>query len=81
MMNKLVGLIQGGRDTASMGRVLLWLFVAIAIYFWFCRPVEAFPSSLEFIMGSTLAYNLGGKAINKFGKRKHEQEWNSDDSI
>lgn len=63
----LSGLVVGGRDTASMGRVLLWLFVGLAVYFWLCRPPEAFPSSLEFAMASALAYNLGGKAVNKFG--------------
>ena len=61
------GLLIGGRETVSMGRALLWLFVGIAVYFWFCRPVEAFPSSLEFALGSALAYNLGGKAVKQLG--------------
>ena len=69
----LSGLVVGGRETVSMGRALLWLFVGIAVYFWFCRPPEAFPSSLEFALGSALAYNLGGKAVNKFGGRPSDR--------
>ena len=69
-MHKLTGLVSGTRETLSMGRVLLWVFVGVALYFWFCRPVEAFPSSLESALGFALAYNLGGKAVNNFSRRK-----------
>ncbi len=62
------GLLVGGRDTISMGRSLLWIFVALSIYFWLFRPIEAFPPSLEFALGSALAYNLGGKAVNRLGR-------------
>ena len=68
-MNKLAGLVTGTRETLSMGRVLLWLFVAVALYFWFCRPAVDFPGSLESALGFALAYNLGGKAVNNFSRR------------
>lgn len=77
-MNKLAGLVVGGRETFSMGRVLLWLIFGLAVYFWLGRPVADFPPSLEFALGSALAYNLGGKAVNNFSRRG--QRCDSDDT-
>ena len=68
-MKKLSGLVVGTRDTISMGRVLLWVFVALAAYFWLGRPVSEFPPSLEVALISALGYNLGGKAVNQFSRR------------
>lgn len=67
-MKKLAGLVVGGRDTVSMGRAILWIFVGLSIYFWLGRAVEAFPPSLETALGFALAYNLGGKAVNNFSR-------------
>ncbi|MDR1044694.1 MAG: hypothetical protein LBP33_06190, partial [Candidatus Adiutrix sp.] len=69
-MSTFTGLVKGTRDTLSMGRVLLWLFVFVSLYFWFARPPEAFPGSLESALGFALAYNLGGKAVNNFSRRR-----------
>lgn len=67
-MKKLAGLIVGGRETISMGRAILWIFVGLSVYFWLARAVEAFPPSLETALGFALAYNLGGKAVNNFNR-------------
>ncbi len=67
--NALTGLVIGGRETLSLGRVAFWLVFGLAVFFWLARPVEAFPPSLETALGFVLAYNLGSKGINNFGRR------------
>lgn len=73
-MNKLAGLVVGYRETASLGRVAFWAVFGLCVYFWLARPVDAFPSSLEFALVSTMAYNLGGKAVNKFSRPERRPE-------
>ena len=68
-MKRLSGLVVGTRATLSMGRVLLWVFVGLAVYFWLGRPAADFPPSLEVALISALGYNLGGKAVNQFSRR------------
>ena len=75
----LAGLVIGGRDTASMGRVAFWLVFGLAIYFWLGRPVEAFPPSLESALGFVLAYNLGGKAVGQFSRRGRREDGDDDE--
>ncbi len=73
-MTTLKGLVVGGRKTLSLGRVAFWLVFGLAVYFWLGRPVEAFPPSLEMALGFVLAYNLGSKGINAFGRRGRPPE-------
>lgn len=68
-MNKFAGLVVGYRETASLGRVAFWAVFGLCVYFWLARPPEAFPASLETALGFTMAYNLGGKAVNNFSRR------------
>ncbi len=68
-MNKLAGLLVGGRNTASLGRVAFWLVFGLCVYFWLGQPVEAFPDSLDGALYTVLGYNLGGKAVNNFSRR------------
>ena len=79
MRAALSGLVVGGRDTASLGRVAFWLVFGLAVYFWLARPVEAFPPSLETALGFVLAYNLGGKAVNNFSRRGRRDECEDDE--
>lgn len=72
-MKKLAGLFIGGRETVSMGRTILWIFVGLSVYFWLARAVEAFPPSLETALGFALAYNLGGKAVNNFNRPRRPE--------
>ena len=75
----LSGLVVGGRDTASLGRVAFWLVFVLAVYFWLARPVADFPPSLETALGFVLAYNLGGKAVNNFSRRGRREEFGDDE--
>lgn len=77
-MNKLAGLVVGGRDTASLGRVAFWLVFGLCVYFWLGRPVPDFPPSLELALGAVLAYNLGGKAVGSFSRRGRREGCDDD---
>ncbi|UQZ89800.1 hypothetical protein C4J81_11505 [Deltaproteobacteria bacterium Smac51] len=55
------GLLIGHRGLVAIGRFWLCACLLLAVYFWFARPVESFPPTLENIIGFLLAYNLGGK--------------------
>lgn len=78
-MKRLAGLVVGGRDTASLGRVAFWLVFGLCVWFWLARPVEAFPPTLGDALWVVLAYNLGGKAVNNFSRRGRREECGDDD--
>jgi hypothetical protein len=56
------------KKNLSLGRVAFWLVFGLAVYFWLGRPAAEFPPSLVEILMSCLAYNLGSKGINTFGR-------------
>lgn len=68
------GLIIGGRDSFSLGRVAFWLVFGLAVYFWLARPSADFPPTLETTLAFVLAYNFGSKAINRFGQAEKEDK-------
>lgn len=70
LKNHWSGLFVGGRQTCSLGRVAFWIVFVLSIYFWLARPTSDFPSTLEHALMFLLAYNLGGKVINKMGRGK-----------
>ena len=78
-LKPLAGLIIGGRDTASLGRVAFWLVMGLCVWFWLGRPVESFPPSLGDALWVVLAYNFGGKAVNTFGRRGRPGRCNDDE--
>lgn len=68
-VSALAGLVIGGRNTASLGRVAFWLVFGMAVYFWLARPPADFPPTLGDALWVVLAYNLGSKGINSFSLR------------
>lgn len=68
-VSALAGLVIGGRNTASLGRVAFWLVFGLAVYFWLARPLADFPPTLGDALWVVLAYNLGSKGINSFSRR------------
>jgi hypothetical protein len=78
---KVIGLVAGTRQTASLGRVAFWLVFGLAVYFWLWRPAAEFPQTLGDTLWVVLAYNLGGKAVNNFSRRgrRHREGGDEDD--
>ena len=77
------GLFASDSPGCSLGRVSFWLVFGLTIYFWLCRPVEDFPQSLEQALMFLLAYNLGGKLVNRWGSNhsySHRDNSNLSDS-
>ena len=68
------GLVIGGRETLSLGRVAFWLVMGLAVYFWLARPPSDFPPTLGEALWVVLAYNFGGKAVNALGQRGRRAE-------
>lgn len=51
-------------DSASIGRIAFIFCLLISTYFWFARPVEAFPPVLRELLFVLLAYLFGGKVTS-----------------
>ena len=74
----LAGLVVGGRDTASLGRVAFWLVFGLCVWFWVAgREV---PATMDDALWWVLAYNLGGKAVNNFSRRGRRMGGGDDDN-
>ncbi len=71
-LSRLSGLVVGGRDTLSLGRVAFWLVFGLC--FWFWAGGREVPPSLENSLGLVLAYNLGGKAVSGFSRRGRPED-------
>jgi hypothetical protein len=64
------GLVVGGRDSLSLGRVAFWLCLGLALAKWSVdRDISA---SHESVLMWILAYCLGGKVVNTWKGRGGE---------
>jgi hypothetical protein len=68
LLNGLKGLVVGGRESLSLGRVAFWLCFFVAIVKW-CLDKDI-TSSHESVMMWVLAYCLGGKIVNVWKGRE-----------
>ena len=62
------GPLVGTRGSAAMGRVAFIIGFGVAVYFWLCRPAEAFPPTLFEILIALMVYNFTSKGVSKFGR-------------
>ncbi|MDR1656148.1 MAG: hypothetical protein LBT47_01145 [Deltaproteobacteria bacterium] len=70
VIKALKGLVVGGRDSLSMGRVAFWLTYGLAFYKWFKSP--GVDSSHETVLLSIMVYVLGGKAVSSWKDQGRE---------
>ena len=56
----------------SIGRLGWWVIFLISIFFWFKKPVDAFPPSLLHMLYVMTTYNLTKKAINNLTPMKEK---------
>jgi hypothetical protein len=61
----LAGPLIGTRGSMALGRVAFLIAFGIAVYFWTCRPPEAFPSTLFESLAALLVYNFSSKLGRK----------------
>ena len=64
----LAGPLIGTRGSVAMGRVAFLAAFGISVYFWLCRPVEAYPPTLSEILIALMVYNFTSKGVSKFGR-------------
>jgi hypothetical protein len=60
----LKGLVVGGRESLSLGRVAFWLCFVLALVKW--SQDRDITSSHEAVLMWVLAYCLGGKLVNNW---------------
>ncbi|MDR0882562.1 MAG: hypothetical protein LBP55_08465 [Candidatus Adiutrix sp.] len=65
-LKRLGHLVCGPTGRLSLGRVGFWLTYLLSVYFWLARPAD-YPERLWDTLASFLAYNLGGKLVNRKG--------------
>jgi len=56
----------------SLGRITFWLILSISIFFWFKKPVDAFPPSLLHTLYLLIGYNVSKKVIAAKTNEKKE---------
>ena len=64
------GLVVGGRDSLSLGRVAFWLCFILALVKW--HEGKEITQSHESTLAWILAYCLGGKVVNKWKDQGRE---------
>lgn len=65
----IAGPLIGTRGNVAMGRVAFLAAFGVAVYFWLCRPPEAFPATLFETMVALMVYNFTSKGVSKLGRK------------